>query len=78
MEPTPRARCRGIRRTSPHGFDELDIEDGDLRWDASRTTGTPAWSRPARHQTFADFEGYDGETETNVTDEHDTWGADCR
>ena len=25
---------------------------------------------------FADFDGYDGETATNVTADHDAWGVD--
>jgi len=58
---------------------ELDIEDGDhLRWDVEDDGTLRVEVVRQDTRTFADFEGYDGETETNVTDEHDTWGVDCR
>lgn len=55
---------------------ELDIEDGDhLRWSidedglrvevVSRHTGT-----------FSEFEGYEGEVDTDVTADHDAWGLE--
>jgi bifunctional DNA-binding transcriptional regulator/antitoxin component of YhaV-PrlF toxin-antitoxin module len=56
---------------------ELDIDDGDhLRW-RLEDDGTVR-IEVVRQQTgtFADFEGYEGETETDVRTEHDGWGVE--
>ncbi|HMB50473.1 MAG TPA: AbrB/MazE/SpoVT family DNA-binding domain-containing protein [Natronoarchaeum rubrum] len=57
---------------------ELGIEDGDqLRWqiEADGSVRIEVVSRQMR--TFADFEGYDGDTVTDAASEHDTWGVDA-
>jgi len=56
---------------------ELDIDDGDhLRW-LLEDDGTVR-VEVVRQQTgtFADFEGYEGETETDARTEHDSWGVE--
>lgn len=55
---------------------ELDIADGDrLQWQLE-DDGT-ARVRVVREQagTFAGFDGYDGETATDVASDHDAWGV---
>lgn len=55
---------------------KLDIEDGDqLHW----TLEDDELRVEVVHQvsgTFADFEGYDGETATDATTDHDEWGIE--
>ena len=56
---------------------ELDIDDGDfLRWSLSEngTVRVTVVSRDAG--SFAGFEGYDGEEETDVRVDHDAWGVE--
>ena len=56
---------------------ELDIDDGDqLRWQLEDDGSVRV--RVVRQQsgTFADFDGYGGEGETDVTSDHDAWGVD--
>jgi bifunctional DNA-binding transcriptional regulator/antitoxin component of YhaV-PrlF toxin-antitoxin module len=56
---------------------ELDIEDGDhLRWflDESDELRVEVVSRESG--TFADFEGYDGDVDTDATADHDEWGLE--
>jgi antitoxin component of MazEF toxin-antitoxin module len=56
---------------------ELDIEDGDhLRWMLADDGTLRVEVVQQREGTFADFEGYDGETDTDVTSEHDAWGVE--
>ena len=56
---------------------ELDIDDGDhLRW-TLEDDGTVRVSVVQQQTgTFADFDGYDGETTTDVTEDHDSWGVE--
>ncbi|MFC5973881.1 AbrB/MazE/SpoVT family DNA-binding domain-containing protein [Halomarina salina] len=56
---------------------ELDIEDGDaLRW-ALEADGTVHVEIDHRYgETFASFEGYDGDAETDATTDHDAWGVE--
>jgi len=56
---------------------ELGIDDGDrLRWRIA-DDGTVRVQVVQRNRgTFADFDGYGGETETDVTAEHDRWGVE--
>jgi bifunctional DNA-binding transcriptional regulator/antitoxin component of YhaV-PrlF toxin-antitoxin module len=55
---------------------ELDIDDGDkLRWHIE-DDGTLRVQIVQQHSgTFDDFDGYDGDRETEVTDEHDAWAV---
>lgn len=56
---------------------ELDIEDGDhLRWHIDDDGAIRVEVVQQRHGTFADFEGYEGETETDATADHDAWGLE--
>jgi len=56
---------------------ELGIDDGDhLRW-TLEDDGTVRVSVVQQQTgTFADFDGYDGETTTDVTEDHDSWGVE--
>lgn len=55
----------------------LHIEDGDhLHWELEQDGSVRVRVVQQETGTFADFDGYDGETETDVTAEHDDWGVD--
>lgn len=54
---------------------ELGIDDGDrLRWILDDGTVRVEVVQQ-RSGTFADFEGYEGRTDTDVETEHDAWGV---
>lgn len=56
---------------------ELDIDDGDqLRWRLEADGSVRVEVVQQRSGTFADFDGYAGEAETDATNDHDTWGVD--
>jgi len=56
---------------------ELDIDDGDkLRWHIEEDGTLRVHVVQQRSGTFDDFDGYDGDQETDVTTDHDTWGVD--
>lgn len=56
---------------------ELDIDDGDtLRWQLRDDGTVRVRVVQQRSGTFSDFNGYDGEQETDVTTDHDAWGVD--
>jgi bifunctional DNA-binding transcriptional regulator/antitoxin component of YhaV-PrlF toxin-antitoxin module len=56
---------------------ELDIGDGDkLRWRIEDDGTLRVRVVQQRSGTFGDFDGYDGDRDTEVTDEHDAWGVD--
>ncbi|MFB6105850.1 MAG: AbrB/MazE/SpoVT family DNA-binding domain-containing protein [Halobacteriaceae archaeon] len=56
---------------------ELDIDDGDkLRWRVEDDGTLRVRVVQQRRGTFDEFDGYDGERETTVTDDHDAWGVD--
>jgi bifunctional DNA-binding transcriptional regulator/antitoxin component of YhaV-PrlF toxin-antitoxin module len=56
---------------------ELDIDDGDkLRWDIEEDGTLRVHVVQQRSGTFDDFDGYDGDQETDVTTDHDAWGVD--
>jgi bifunctional DNA-binding transcriptional regulator/antitoxin component of YhaV-PrlF toxin-antitoxin module len=56
---------------------ELDIDDGDrLRWHIEDDGTLRVRVVQQRSGTFGDFDGYDGDRETVVTDGHDAWGVD--
>jgi bifunctional DNA-binding transcriptional regulator/antitoxin component of YhaV-PrlF toxin-antitoxin module len=56
---------------------ELGIDDGDqLRWHLEKDGSIRVHVIQQRTGTFSDFEGYDGDTETDVTTNHDAWGSD--
>lgn len=56
---------------------ELDIDDGDkLRWRIEDDGTLRVEVVQQRSGTFAAFDGYDGDRETAVTDQHDSWGID--
>ena len=56
---------------------ELGIEDGDhLRWQIEDDGSIRVEVVSQQTGTFAEFEGYDGDTATDVSSEHDAWGVD--
>jgi bifunctional DNA-binding transcriptional regulator/antitoxin component of YhaV-PrlF toxin-antitoxin module len=56
---------------------ELDIDDGDkLRWHIEDDGTLRVQVVQQRHGTFDDFDGYNGEEDTDVTTDHDAWGVD--
>lgn len=56
---------------------ELDIDDGDtLRWYIEDDGTLRVQVVQQRSGTFSDFDGYDGNDETDVTIDHDAWGVD--
>jgi bifunctional DNA-binding transcriptional regulator/antitoxin component of YhaV-PrlF toxin-antitoxin module len=56
---------------------ELDIDDGDkLRWSIEDDGTLRVRVVRQRSGTFGGFDGYDGDRETAVGDEHDAWGVD--
>ncbi|GAB3420049.1 AbrB/MazE/SpoVT family DNA-binding domain-containing protein [Haloparvum alkalitolerans] len=56
---------------------ELDIDDGDhLRWSLSDDGAVRVEIVRQRSGTFAEFDGYSGESETDVVAEHDAWGVE--
>ncbi|QZA87777.1 AbrB/MazE/SpoVT family DNA-binding domain-containing protein [Salinarchaeum sp. IM2453] len=55
---------------------ELDIDDGDkLRWHIEDDDTLWVHVVQQRTGTFSDFDGYDGDEETVVTEDHDAWGV---
>ena len=55
---------------------ELDIDDGDrLRWHLEDDGSVRIRIVPQRSGSFADFDGCNGETATDVTADHDAWGV---
>jgi bifunctional DNA-binding transcriptional regulator/antitoxin component of YhaV-PrlF toxin-antitoxin module len=58
---------------------ELDIDDGDkLRWHIEDDGTLRVRVVQQRIGTFGDFDGYAGDTETAVTEDHDAWGVDSQ
>jgi bifunctional DNA-binding transcriptional regulator/antitoxin component of YhaV-PrlF toxin-antitoxin module len=56
---------------------ELDIDDGDkLRWHIEDDGTLRVQVVQQRTGTFSDFDGYDGDGKTAVTDDHDAWGVE--
>lgn len=56
---------------------ELGIDDGDqLRWHLEDDGSVRVQVVQQRTGTFADFDGYDGDADTDVRTEHDAWGVD--
>jgi len=56
---------------------ELDIDDGDkLRWHIEDDGTLRVYVVQQQTGTFSDFDGYDGDEATAVTDDHDAWGVD--
>jgi antitoxin component of MazEF toxin-antitoxin module len=56
---------------------ELEIDDGDkLRWQIEDDGTLRVRVVQQRSGTFSDFDGYDGDQETNVESDHDAWGVD--
>ncbi|MFC6962916.1 AbrB/MazE/SpoVT family DNA-binding domain-containing protein [Halocatena marina] len=56
---------------------ELDIDDGDqLRWHIESDDSIRVEVIQQKTGTFADFDGYDGDRDTDVTTEHDVWGIE--
>lgn len=57
---------------------ELDIDDGDkLRWQIEDDGTLRVRVVQQRSGMFSEFDGYDGDKETDVTTEHDAWGVDA-
>jgi bifunctional DNA-binding transcriptional regulator/antitoxin component of YhaV-PrlF toxin-antitoxin module len=56
---------------------ELDIDDGDkLRWQIEDDGTLRVRVVQQRSGTFSDFDGYDGDEDTEAVTEHDAWGVD--
>jgi antitoxin component of MazEF toxin-antitoxin module len=56
---------------------ELDIDDGDhLRWQLQDDGSVRVRVVRQEAGTFADFDGYDGDTETDAASDHDAWGVE--
>jgi bifunctional DNA-binding transcriptional regulator/antitoxin component of YhaV-PrlF toxin-antitoxin module len=56
---------------------ELGIADGDhLRWHIEDDGSVRVEVVHQQSGTFADFDGYDGEVDTDATEDHDAWGVD--
>jgi len=56
---------------------ELDIDDGDkLRWHVESDRTLRVQIVQQHRGTFSDFDGYDGEQETEVEHHHDAWGIE--
>jgi bifunctional DNA-binding transcriptional regulator/antitoxin component of YhaV-PrlF toxin-antitoxin module len=56
---------------------ELDINDGDkLRWRIEENGTLRVQVVQQRSSTFDEFDGYEGNRETSVKDQHDSWGVD--
>lgn len=56
---------------------ELDIDDGDkLRWHIEDDGTLRVQVVQQRSGTFSDFDGYDGDDETDVRFDHDAWGVE--
>lgn len=56
---------------------ELDIDDGDtLRWKIEDDGTLRVQVVQQRSGSFCDFDGYDGDRETDAATEHDAWGVD--
>lgn len=57
---------------------ELGIDDGDhLRWHLEDNGSIRVQVVQQRTGTFENFDGYDGDDETDVTMEHDAWSVDA-
>ncbi|MFC7008650.1 AbrB/MazE/SpoVT family DNA-binding domain-containing protein [Halalkalicoccus salilacus] len=55
---------------------ELNIDDGDkLRWHIEDDDTLRVQVVQQRSGTFSDFDGYDGNDETDVTIDHDAWSV---
>lgn len=56
---------------------ELDIDDGDrLRWRIETDGSVRVDIVQQQSGTFADFDGYAGDVDTDVTTDHDQWGIE--
>ena len=56
---------------------ELDIDDGDhLRWHIEDDGSVRVRVVRQEEGTFAEFDGYEGEADTDVTADHDGWDVD--
>lgn len=55
---------------------ELGIAEGDLlRWHLEPDGSVRVEVVQQRSGTFAEFAGYEGEEETDVSEDHDAWGV---
>lgn len=55
---------------------ELNIDDGDyLRWHLDKDGSVRIEVVQRQNGTFAEFNGYDGDIETDASTEHDAWGV---
>lgn len=55
---------------------ELEIDDGDqLRWRIEDDGSIRVHVVQQQTGTFGTFDGYDGDTATDVTRDHDAWGV---
>lgn len=56
---------------------KLEIDDGDqLRWRIEDDGTMRVEVVHRRGGSFADFEGYDGDEDTDATTDHDAWGVE--
>jgi bifunctional DNA-binding transcriptional regulator/antitoxin component of YhaV-PrlF toxin-antitoxin module len=56
--------------------DELGVNDGDqLRWNVTDDGTLRVEVVNRQSGTFTDFDGYSGDTATDVASDHDDWGV---
>lgn len=56
---------------------ELDIDDGDrLRWQIQDDGTLRVQVVQQQTETFGEFDGYDGDQQTDAASDHDAWGVD--
>jgi bifunctional DNA-binding transcriptional regulator/antitoxin component of YhaV-PrlF toxin-antitoxin module len=56
---------------------ELDIDEGDkLRWHVEDDGSVRVRVVQQQRGTFGEFDGYDGDHQTDGTTDHDEWGVD--
>lgn len=75
----PESKVSGNQANVPaHIRRELHIDDGDeLRWCVEGDGTLRVEVVQQRTGTFSDFDGYDGDQETDVTTDHDAWRIDA-
>jgi len=73
-----RSTVSGDRATIPARIrQEFDIEEGDrLQWTVGDDGAIRVEVIHQRRRTFSEFDGYEGDIDTDVTAAHDAWGIE--